>query len=527
MSVTNLLSSSQITSLIQQAQAAYQAPAGVLQAQEKPYQAQVTALAAVQAALSGLQSAMADLANVQTLAQRSVSVSPSGAVEATADNATATGTYSLTGIHLAAAESLISSGSASASGTLGAGTLTIQVGSGSAVNISIASGQSSLAAIASAIDGADAGVQASVVFDGSRYHLVLNGDATGTANAFTISATGALAGLSYASGASGLTASQKAADASFSLEGLTITSGSNAISGVVPGLSLTLAASGSATVTVSQDTSALDNAAQSLVTALNQVLGTINKNATYSQTSGAGPLFGDVGIEIIRSDLLDAISNPPNADIPPSTPYSSLSSVGFTVTSGGTVTFDQSTFQKAAQSNYTAVAALLGEVGQATNPNVAVAGLGSAVPGSYAVAVASNSDGAVSGSVNGEAANGTGGLLVVNGDGTALGLSLQIAPGATGDLGTVTISQGIFSSLSSIINAAVASGTGSVAGQIADLNTTITTMNTQVNQMLAEAQQETQELTQQYSVAQATLSQLTTVSDFLTTYFNQTSGSSG
>jgi flagellar hook-associated protein 2 len=280
-------------------------------------------------------------------------------------------------------------------------------------------------------------------------------------------------------------------------------------------------------VTVSQDTSALDNAAQSLVTALNQVLGTINKNATYSQTSGAGPLFGDVGIEIIRSDLLDAISNPPNADIPPSTPYSSLSSVGFTVTSGGTVTFDQSTFQKAAQSNYTAVAALLGEVGQATNPNVAVAGLGSAVPGSYAVAVASNSDGAVSGSVNGEAANGTGGLLVVNGDGTALGLSLQIAPGATGDLGTVTISQGIFSSLSSIINAAVASGTGSVAGQIADLNTTITTMNTQVNQMLAEAQQETQELTQQYSVAQATLSQLTTVSDFLTTYFNQTSGSSG
>ena len=54
-----------------------------------------------------------------------------------------------------------------------------------------------LSAIAAAIDQADAGVNANVVFDGSSYHLVLTGDATGTANAFTVSGTGGLAGLSY------------------------------------------------------------------------------------------------------------------------------------------------------------------------------------------------------------------------------------------------------------------------------------------------------------------------------------------
>lgn len=524
MAVSDLLSSSQITSLIQQATTAYQAPATALQNQEKPIEAQVTALTQVQSALSGLQSALSSLANVQTLAQRSVNVSPSGAVHATADNTAATGTYTLSGIHLAAAESLISSGSASASGTLGAGTLSIQVGSGSAVNVDVASGQSSLAGIASAIDAADAGVQATVVFDGAKYHLVLTGDDAGSANSFTISGTGALAGLSYYTGASGLSETQKAANASFSFDGLNITSGSNTITGVVQGLTLTLAASGSATVTVGEDVSALDSAAQNLVKALNQALGTISQNASYTPASGAGPLFGNIGLEIVRTDLLNAITNPPNEGTAATSSYASLSSVGFTVTSGGTVTFDDATFQAAAENNYNAVASLFGEVGQASSPNVAVQGIGSALPGSYAVAVTSNSAGTVVGTVNGEAASGTGGVMVVSGSGAAQGLALQVAPGMTGNLGTVTISQGVFSSLSSIVNSALASGTGSVTGQIGSLNTTIASMNTQISQLQAQANQETQELTQQFSVAQATLTQLQTVSDFLTTYFNQTSG---
>jgi 3-hydroxyisobutyrate dehydrogenase-like beta-hydroxyacid dehydrogenase len=49
-------------------------------------------------------------------------------------------------------------------------------------------------------------------------------------------------------------------------------------------------------------------------------------------------------------------------------------------------------------------------------------------------------------------------------------------------------------------------------------------MNKQIAALQQEALQETLALTQQYGVAQATLSQLTTVSDFLSTYFKQTSG---
>jgi flagellar hook-associated protein 2 len=528
MALTSLLSSTQITSLIQQASAAFQAPAGVLQAQEKPIQAKISALGQVQGALNSLQSALAGLADVQGMAQRTASVSPSGAVTASAGNTTPLGTYALSGIRLAQAESLISSGSASASGTLGSGTLAIKVGNGNTVTVNVPADQSSLNGIADAIDAADAGVQASVLFDGSKYRLVVTADATGTANAFTVTGTGALAGFSFFTGSSGLGEAQAAADASFSLNGFTVTSGSNTVTGVVPGLSLTLAASGAATVTVSQTSAALDNAAQSVVSALNTALSTIDKLTAFSPVSGAAPLLGDVGLEIVRTDLLNAISaSALTGTAAAGAPFTSLSSIGFSVTSGGSVTFDDTAFQSAASTDYGAVASLLGEFGTASNKAVGVESIGSAVAGSYAVDVTANSGGIVTGTVNGQAASGTGGILVVNGAGPAQGLALSIAAGASGSLGTVTLSQGLFGSLSSVLSAALASGTGSVSNELTSLNQSITTMNRQVAALEQQAQAQTQLLTAQFTVAQSTLSQLETVSSFLNTFFNLPSGGAG
>jgi flagellar hook-associated protein 2 len=524
--VTGVLSSSQITSLIQQASAAYQAPANALRSQEQPIQTKVSDLGKVQGALSSLQSAMSGLADIESLTQRTVTTSPSAAVSATATNAAALGTYSLTNIHLAEAQSLISSGYASASASLGTGSLKIQVGSGPATTVTITSTDDSLSGIANAINQAHAGVEATVLFDGTSYHLVVTGAATGTANAFTLSGSGGLTGLSYApgsSGSSGLTRTQAAANAGFSLNGVAISSGSNTISGVVPGLTLTLAASGSATVQVSQSVDALDKAAQSLVSALNNVLGTINQYASYNPTSGGGPLLGDVGLSLVRTALLDAITSPA-VGAAQNTPYGSLSAIGFSITSGGTVALDDAKFQSAAEADYGAVAALLGEAGAASNPNVTVQSIGAAEAGTYAVDVAANSAGSVSGTVNGEAASGTGGVMVVTGPGPAQGLALAISAGVTGALGQVTVGQGLFGTLSSIVNSALASGTGSISTELAGLNATITSMNQQIAALQQEAQQETLTLTQQYGAAQATLSQLTTVSNFLSTYFNQSSG---
>jgi len=522
--VSSVLSSDQITTLIQQATTAYQAPATALQDQEKPIQTQISALGKVQGALSSLQSSLADLASVQTLAERSVTTSPTGAVTATATNSAAPGAYNLSNIHLAQAESLVSSGFATTSGSLGAGSISIKVGSGPAVTVNIASGQDNLTSIAQAINKANTGVQASVVYDGSAYHLSLTSK-TGTANAFTVSGSGGLAGFSYYKGVSGLTLSQKPADASFSLNGLTVTSGSNTVNGVVSGLTLTLAASGSGTVTVNQDVSALDKAANSIVTALNSVLTTINQYSTYNPASGAGPLLGDVGLQILRDNLLNAVTGQGGSSgASQNSPYTSLSTIGFNITSGGTLSLDDSKFQSAAQSNYAAVASLLGEAGVATNSNVTVQGTGSATPGTYAIDLTSNAGGVVTGTVNGQAASGTGGVLIVTGKGAAEGLSLQIAPGVTGSLGNVTVSQGLYSTLSSLVTSALASGSGSVTGELSSLNNSISSLNEQIATLQKQAQQQTALLTQQFGQAQATIQQLTTVSSFLNSFFNQTSG---
>jgi flagellar hook-associated protein 2 len=354
---------------------------------------------------------------------------------------------------------------------------------------------------------------------------VLTGNNAGAANAFTVSGTGGLAGLSYHAGASALSQSQAATNAGFSWNGLTVTSGSNTISGVIAGVSLTLAASGAATVTVSQSITGLDSAAQGVVQALDSTLSTINQETAFTAASGGGPLLGDISVEELRQGLLDSLTSQIGVgSAAGASSYNSLSSVGFQIASGGTVTFNDATFQAAAQTNYNAVASLLGAIGVANNPNVSVSGIASTPPGSYAVDVTSNTGGTVVGTINGLAASGTGGVLAVNTAGPLFGLALQIDPGVTGNLGSVTVSQGLYGSLSSLVNAALASGSGSVTGQIGSLNTSISKMNTQITALQKEATQETQELTQQFSAAEATLNQLTTVSNFLTTYFNKTSG---
>jgi flagellar hook-associated protein 2 len=525
---SGVLTSSEITSLIQQASAAYDAPITALQTAEQPITTKISALGQVQGALSSLQSALSSLSNVESLSQRTAT-SSSNSVGASVTNAAATGSYNLSGITLASAETLLSSGHASASGAFGAGSLTFQVGSGAATTLNIASGDDTLAGIAASVNEANLGVDANVVFNGATYSLMLTGAATGAANAFTVSGSGGLSAFSYSSAGSGasgsgtLTEESVAANAAFSLNGIAITSGSNTISGAIQGLTLSLSGSGSANVTVSQNVSPLIQSAQSVVQTLNNALATIGKYASYNQTSGAGPLLGDVGLQIVRTDLLNTVSSPfGNAST--SGGFSSLGSVGFSVTSAGQVTLNTSTLESAAQSNYAAVAGLLGAIGSASNSNVAVNSLGGATSGSYTVEITANSGGTLAGTINGQAASGTGGVLTASGPGPAQGMSLAIANGVTGNLGTVRVTAGLYGALSSILTGALDPATGSVTQEVTNLNQSVTSMNQQMATLAQEAQAQTEQLTQQFSAAQSTISQLSTVSDFLTTYFNMTSG---
>jgi len=524
--VTSALDSSSIQSLIQQATASYQLPAAALQQQEQPIQAKVSALGQIQSALSSLQSGLAQLNQLTALPPVTANSSNNGVVTAGASANASPGSYALTNVVLAQTQTVVSSDFASASNPLGAGDLTLQTGSQSPVTITIPAGSDTLSGIAAAVNAANAGVTASVVYDGTGYRLTLTGNQTGAANAFTVSGTGGLAGLSYGLGADTMTQTQAASDASFTLNGIAITSASNQVTSAVPGLTFSLTGAGSATVTVATDTSSLDQVAQNVVTALNNTLATIGKFDYYNPNSNtpAGPLLGDFSIDMLRQQLLGIVSGMGGSGLPVSTPYQSLSTIGFSLTSDGTVTLDTGALDSAAKTNYAAVAALLGSVGTATSPQVTVGDVGAAKPGSYAVDITTNSGGTISGTVNGQAASGANGVLSVLGAGPALGLSLNIAGGVTGALGTVNVSQGLAGQLATLLNAALDPTSGSLTNETNNLNASLTQMNQRVAALQQQAQQQTLRLSQQFSNMEASTQQFSTVSNFLDSYFAAQSG---
>src|SRR6185436_19432299 len=78
------------------------------------------------------------------------------------------------------------------------------------------------------------GLSATVVYDGSNYRLVLNGNQTGQSNAINITDTSGL-GLGVAANTV-----QAAQDAVVRVDNIQVTSSTNTVTGIIPGVTLRL-----------------------------------------------------------------------------------------------------------------------------------------------------------------------------------------------------------------------------------------------------------------------------------------------
>ena len=636
-SLSGLVSGINVQQLISNLSAAYQQPIMVLESQQQSYQTTLSAWGTLQSSLSSLQSSMSSLQNLSSVNNRSVSLSNNNAATATVSANAATGSYSLSNIVLAQSQSIYSQDFSSASsGAVGTGTLQIQVGSGAVTNVAIGSSNNTLDGIASAINTANAGVNAAVVYDGTGYRLTLTGTGTGASSAFSVTtsgATGSLANLSYSSGSSGMTLSQAAQNAGVSINGLAVTSASNTISGAIPGVSLNLLqASGSTTLQVSASNSAFVGAVQSFTTAFNQTMGTINQLTAYNAQAGSGgPLLGDASVQGLRTQLLNLISGQ-GVGVASGSAYNSLGSVGLGLTSSGTISLNTSTLSTALNSDFNSVAGLFGQVGSTSNANVQYVGAGSstqagtyalnvsqaatqatvsgsaAVPtsgiaqnesltissGSSSVVVslasgsslativntindtlqqsgvtgltASNQNGYleiqsnaygsaqsfsvvsnvaagasgtgigtsslaasgtdVTGTVNAETTSGVGQNLTVTGPGNALGLQLQVMGSTTGNLGTVTVSQGLYQQMNSLLTQALNSQNGFVAAAQNGIASSINGLSAQITTLQQSASNQTSLLTQQFAAMQSQLSQLQSIGQYLNAFYSTGSSSS-
>ena len=348
-------------------------PLTALATKEASYQAKLSAFGSMKGALSALQTATTALTTEATFTGKSASTSDSTVLTASAASEAASGSYSINVTQLAKYHAVRSNTNyAATTDTFNTGTLSISIGSGTAVDIAIDSGNNTLAGIRDAINDADAGVTASIINDGTTNRLVLASNTSGSAGAITVAVTDdgsggthALSGLASAN----LVTTQTADDANLTINGITITRSSNTITDAVDGLTFNLKDTGTSTVSVSKNTSTVTAAVTAFVKAYNEAVAQIKSLTAYDvENEKAATLTGDStarGILSQLSGMLGATMSGSGGNV------SRLSDLGIAIQRDGTLALDSTKLSAALNNDEVDLAAFFGST-ESTNKGIAV-----------------------------------------------------------------------------------------------------------------------------------------------------------
>jgi flagellar hook-associated protein 2 len=214
------------------------------------------------------------------------------------------------------------------------------------VNVAITGGNNTLAGIRQAINDANAGVTATIINDGSTNRLVLKSNTSGSVGDISVAVTDdgsggthALAGLDSAS----LVQTQGADDAILSINGIDITRTSNTITDAIEGVTLnltkgTLAAPGTAVLTVTNNTAATTTAINNFVKAYNDSVNLLKTSSAYDTATKTGAaLNGDGTVRSLQSQLIGLVQSSLTGV---AGGISSLSDIGISVQTNGTLAVD-------------------------------------------------------------------------------------------------------------------------------------------------------------------------------------------
>lgn len=354
--------------------------------EESRIQAKISALGSIKSALATLQTAAQALAKAATFTGAKASVTGEQ-LSASADATAVAGNYAVQVQTLARAQSLASGAMAASTTVIGGGTLTFERGTYAsgpntftpsategAVTVTIAAG-STLAQVRDAINAAGAGVGASLVTDSTGTRLSLVSSSTGADNGFRITAvdddgihtdTGGLSQLAFDPTAvvgAGRNLSQTRApvNAVAVINGLTINSASNVITGAIQGVTLTLKKEdlvGTAEIAVARDTGATRAAIEAFVKAYNAAETALTNSMAFEpKTRATAALNGDSTPRSIQAQLRAALIGAQSG----AATYATLSSVGIGFERGGQLKFDGARFDAAVAADPTRIEKLFSQ----------------------------------------------------------------------------------------------------------------------------------------------------------------------
>ncbi len=245
---------------------------------------------------------------------------------------------------------------ASLDAAVATGSISIQVGTGTAKPITIDAAHATLQGVRDAINDAHAGVSATTVYDGTGYQLVVTGSQTGKANDVTIDASGL--DQTDPTKALAFTKPQAAADSRVIVDGVAVENSTNTVQDALYGVTLNLNAESTtaSTLSVQTDTTAVHSAITAFVAAYNTARSNINSQETYTpgNNTTAPALFGDSTVQGIEQALSRAVSDP----VAGGGAYKMLADVGIHLEKDGTMSVDDGALTTALSTNFEDVRSL-------------------------------------------------------------------------------------------------------------------------------------------------------------------------
>lgn len=362
---------------------------------EASINAEVTAIGSLTSVLSSLETSLTDLADASAF--NLLTIDNPDSVESVQTGSPTVGSYSIDVNSLAASQVLASSGFASSSTVVGTGTLTFKIGSptyasGSAgaysgftaddtktVTITIDGTNNTVSGIRDAINASSVGITASLVLDGTQTRLLLTADDSGAGTAISVSTddddlddtnSSGLSQLAYnidsGSFVGNVTEARSSKDASFTLNGLALSSSSNTINNLVDGLDVTLkkVTTSTDTIRISKDASGIEAKVSAFVDAYNSYQTTLSSLMDYEDAAGA--LAGDSTARRIQSAIRATTTGIQNLA---GNAYTALSDIGITSDRYGKLEIDSSTFQSKLTADPDAMQKLFAGATIATNLN--------------------------------------------------------------------------------------------------------------------------------------------------------------
>ena len=381
-----------VKSIISQLVALEKKPLDTLKLQAATVNTKISAFGQIKSLVSTLQDAAGKLTSVTGWNGVSTTSSDPKFVSATAVGGTLPTTFSVEVQSLAKAQATASAALLPVGGALGAGTLRLELGkwsvapasftpgSGLPVDVSILAGDK-LSDVASKINGANAGVSASVLTDASGERLLLRSKNTGEEFGFRLSVmeTGDTdpqsAGNTDATGLSrlvnGATVTQAAADAKAEVNGIPVSSATNTFASTISGVTFKAEQVTTAPIeiTVAKDNSAIQSNIDGFVKAYNAINQLLQDATKYdAATKSAGLLQGDSTAVALQSALRNAVQ----AVTTGGGAYQRLADIGITQQLGGDLVVDSGKLNKALADNPDDVKNLFRNTGGGAADGIAV-----------------------------------------------------------------------------------------------------------------------------------------------------------